>query len=689
MNYRFGFDIGGTFTDFVLIASGSGRIETYKTLTTPREPARAVVEGVRALLERVGAQGSDLEMAIHGTTLITNALIERKGAKTALLTTSGHGDVLEMAKEMRYDIYDLLIVNPEPLVPRPLRLEVTARMDSRGNEVRPLKIEELEALHIKLKEVQAVAITFFHSYRNATHERTAGEWLRQNFPAMSVSLSCEVAPEIREYERMSTTVANAYVQPLTERYLNELQTQLTQHGYPRPLYLMLSSGGTTVASTASRFPIRLVESGPAAGALASVFYGGLMGQHDLVSFDMGGTTAKICVIKNGKPTMTNNFEIARVHRFKRGSGLPVRIPAVELIEIGAGGGSIARVNELGLLKVGPDSSGAEPGPACYGRGGAEPTVTDADLLLGYLNADYFLGGRMKLDVKAAEAAVRKVAEPLYMSLTEAAYGIYRVVNESMISATRVHVAERGADPRRLYLMAFGGAGPVHTDAIARALKMKGYIIPIGAGVTSALGFLTAPISFDLARTYVSRVTAETLSDLDAVYAEMEHEGRATLAQAGVPTEEMRFMRSADLRHIGQGHEVTVELPAGELHANGLDKIRETFFARYEEIYGYAHRHLALEIMTCRLTATSSKPTVNLSRVERDADSAAKALKGKRCAYFAEAGGFVETPVYERYALRAGATFTGPAIVEERDSTAVVGVGARVAVDEYLNLMVSL
>ncbi|MEP7200509.1 MAG: hydantoinase/oxoprolinase family protein, partial [Chloroflexota bacterium] len=422
---------------------------------------------------------------------------------------------------------------------------------------------------------------------------------------------------------------------------------------------------------------------------AGVFFGELTGQHDLVTFDMGGTTAKICVIKNGKPTMTNSFEIARVHRFKRGSGLPVRIPAVELIEIGAGGGSIARVNELGLLKVGPDSAGAEPGPACYGLGGTEPTVTDADLLLGYLNADYFLGGRMTLDVQAAEAAMRRVAEPLGMSVTEAAHGIYRVVNESMISATRVHVAERGADSRRLYLMSFGGAGPVHTDAIARTLKMKGYIVPIGAGVTSALGFLTAPISFDFARTYIARLTTEHLAELEGVYAAMEQEGHATLAKAGASESDMRFMRGADLRHIGQGHEITVELPVGDLSAIGLEQIRETFFARYEEIYGYAHRHLDLEIMTCRVTATSSKPTVKLSRVERDADSPMRALKSKRRAFFLELGGFVETPVYDRYALRAGATFVGPAIVEERDSTAVIGLRAQVLVDAYLNLIVTL
>jgi N-methylhydantoinase A len=689
--YRFGFDIGGTFTDFVLCDQSTGRIETYKTLTTPRDPAQAVVEGWRTLTERVSAPGSAVELSIHGTTLITNALIERKGATTVLVTTQGFSDALDTQREMRYDIYDLHSPPVEPLIPRTQRIEILERMNAFGEIIAPLQPEALNSLDTVLAQMkpQAIAVTFLHSYRNPAHERLAGEWLRMHHPELSVSLSCEVAPEIREYERMSTTVANAYVQPLTEHYLAEIQRQLAELGYPRPLYLMLSSGGITVAETASRFPIRLVESGPAAGALATVFYGELTHHRDLVSFDMGGTTAKICVIKNGRPTMTNTFEIARMHRFKRGSGLPVSIPAVELIEIGAGGGSIARIDELGLLKVGPESAGAEPGPACYGRGGTQPTVTDADLLLGYLNPDYFLGGRMQLDEPAAKAAVQRVAEPLQLSLTDAAYGISRVVNEGMISATRVHVAERGVDARELRLMAFGGAGPVHADAIARALKMKGYIVPISAGVTSAMGFLTAPIAFDFARTYVARVTEGNLAELDTVYAELEQEGRATLAKAGVADGAMHFVRAADLRHVGQGHTITVDFPVGELRAIGLETLRRVFFKHYEEIYGYAHEHLDMEIVTCRLTASAGRPRVALNKISSEAGSEARALKGTRLAYFAELNGFVETPVYDRYALRAGARFTGPAIVEERDSTAVIGPKATADVDEYLNLIVTL
>jgi N-methylhydantoinase A/oxoprolinase/acetone carboxylase beta subunit len=483
---------------------------------------------------------------------------------------------------------------------------------------------------------------------------------------------------------MSTTVANAYVQPLAQRYLLALQTQLQRLGYPRDLYLMLSSGGITVADTAARFPIRLVESGPAAGALAAIFYGQATGHPNLVSFDMGGTTAKLCVISQGRAQMTHTFEIARMHRFKRGSGLPVRIPAIELIEIGAGGGSIARLDDLGLLKVGPQSAGADPGPACYGRGGTLPTVTDANLLLGYLNPGYFLGGRMRLDLAAAEAAMTPLAAQLERSVAEAAYGIYRVVNESMISATRVHVAERGIDPRAVMLMAFGGAGPAHADALARALKMRGYIIPTNAGVASALGFLTAPTAFDLARTYAGPVTEESLAALDAVFAELEGEGRATLARAGVPEAAMVFEPSLDLRHVGQGHEVTVRLPAGQLSELGLEGVRAAFFEQYEAIYGYAHRHLGLEVMTLRLTASGGRPELRLAEVAEQGGGAAQ--KGTRPIYVAAWGRFAEVAVYDRYALGAGAELAGPCVIEEPDSTAIIGPDVTVRVDPYRNLI---
>ena len=692
-SYRFGFDIGGTFTDFVLISAQTGNIVSYKTLTTPHNLSQAVMEGWKTLLNECAAGGADVETAIHGTTLITNALIERKGAKTAMITTKGFRDVLEMAKEMRYDIYDLLIVLPEPLVPRQLRLEVDERLNGRGEVVTPLNYSDLEALAVKLvgEKVEAIAVCFLHSFTNPAHEEQAGQWLREHLPSVSVSLSSEVAPEIREYERMSTTVCNAYVQPLTERYLERLQQELAEAGFAHNLYLMLSSGGITTLETAARFPVRLAESGPAAGVLAAVFYGKMTGEEDLVSFDMGGTTAKMCLIEDGQPAMADTFEIARVHRFKRGSGLPVRVPTIELIEIGAGGGSIARIDELGLLKVGPASAGADPGPACYGQGGDQPTVTDADLLLGYLNPDYFLGGRMALDVEAAERAIGNViAEPMGLSVTEAAYGIYQVVNENMISATRVHVAERGADPRQLKLIAFGGAGPVHAHQIAQALKMKGYICPASAGVTSALGFLTAPVAFEFARTFIAELTVAMLAELDEVYEALIEEGRATLAAAGVAEATMRFTRQADLRHVGQGHEIVVTLPYERLADVDLDAdLRPRFYERYEEIYGHAHRHLGLEITTCRLTASGPRPRVTVQERQASGGLAADAIKETRPAYFAEHNGFADTPVYDRYRLTAGMRFEGPAIVEERDSTAVIGPHASVSVDRFGNLVVDL
>ncbi len=694
--FGFGFDIGGTFTDFVLIDHQTGDVQSYKTLTTPQNPSEAVVEGWRELLARVGAEGADVATAIHGTTLITNAFIERKGAVTLLLTTKGFADVLDTQREMRYDIYDLHGQPVDHLVPRFLRFEVDERLDTFGDVVKPLPTGDLEAMLAELREagvdgdIESVAVSFLNAFAGGTHEEEARAWLAEHLPHATVSISSEVAPQIREYERMSTTVANAYVQPLTERYLQRIKEDLRAGGFQHDLYLMLSSGGITTVDTAARFPVRLTESGPAAGALAAVYYGKLTGNADLVSFDMGGTTAKMCLIRNGEPSMSDTFEIARVRRFKRGSGLPVRIPTIELIEIGAGGGSIARVDELGLLKVGPDSAGAEPGPVCYGQGGTYPTVTDADAVLGYLNPDFFLGGRMDLDLAGAKEAIRThVAEPMGLSVTDAAYGIYRVVNENMISATRVHVTERGADPRKLKLIAFGGAGPVHAHEIAKSLKMQGYICPASAGVASALGFLTAPTAFEFARTHITRVLPDRLAALEAVYEGLEADGTATLTQAGVAEDAMRFVRQADMRHAGQGHEIVVTLPDGDLASMDVAMLRARFFETYETIYGHVHEHLDLEITTCRLSASGPVPTITLKQLPASGADPQDAIKGTRKAYFADAGGYVDTPRYDRTKLAAGAVFFGPAIVEDVDSTAVIGPNTRVEIDAYANLIATL
>jgi N-methylhydantoinase A len=677
----------------VLLDVGTGRALSYKTLTTPAAPSQAVMQGWKVLLDQVGARADQVEAAIHGTTLITNALIERRGAKTALLVTEGFRDILEIRREMRYDIYDLLIELPAPLVPRPLRLGVHERINARGEVVIPLAAEALAQAREALDShgVEAVAVCYLHAYQNPAHERATAAALREWFPRLRLSLSSEVAPEIREYERMSTTVCNAYVQPISEAYLEELLRELRAAGYKRELYLMLSSGGITTVGVATRFPIRLVESGPAAGVLAAMFHAEQMGIRDLISFDMGGTTAKACVVKGGRPAMTRQFEIARAHRFKRGSGLPVQVPSIELIEIGAGGGSIAWIDDLGLLKVGPSSAGADPGPACYGFGGTSPTVTDADLLLGYLNPEYFLGGRMPLDRPAAERAVRAIAEPLGMSVIEAAAAIHDVVNESMIGATRVHVAERGGDPRRLWLMAFGGAGPAHAHAIAEAMGMPGYVCPPGAGVTSALGFLTAPASFEFSRSIASAVTPDLLPRMDSIFAELEAEGRLTLAASGVRASEMRFTRQADMRHAGQGHEIVVDLGLRSLASRDVElHVKPLFYRTYEAMYGHAHRHLGLEITTCRLTAAGPRPRVrggygSARRIRRGTE----ALKGQRRAFFGRATRAVQTLVFDRDLVRPGEKFTGPAIFEGRDATVIVPPNGRAIVDKFLNLRVSL
>ncbi|MEM6428552.1 MAG: hydantoinase/oxoprolinase family protein [Deinococcota bacterium] len=697
MSYRFGFDIGGTFTDFVLIDNVTGAMSSYKTLTTPDNPARAVIEGWTHLLEDANINPDQVDNAIHGTTLITNALIERKGAPTLLLVTKGFRDVLDTQKEMRYDIYDLHAEPVTHLVPRPLRFDVDERRDAFGDVITPLNIDSLEAMKAVLEQagvtqdIESVAVCLLHAFTNSEHEQQVANWLEQNLPHLTVSLSSQVAPQVREYERMSTTVCNAYVQPLTSRYLQQLADELKTHGFQQDLYVMLSSGGICTLDTACTFPVRLVESGPAAGALAAMFYGKLTGHENLMSFDMGGTTAKMCLIDGGQPAMSDSFEIARVHRFKRGSGLPIRVPTIELIEIGAGGGSIARVDELGLLKVGPESAGASPGPACYGLGGDKPTVTDADLLLGYLNPDFFLGGRMSLDVDAATRAITKhLAKPLEIEVSDAAYGVYRVVNEAMISATRVHIAERGADPRRLQLIAFGGAGPMHAHAIASALNMKGYILPASAGVASALGFLTAPIAFEFVRTFISELTPATLPELDDIYSALETEGRKTLAEAGVAEADMTFTRQADLRHVGQGYDVTVSLPYSKLAEVSLETdLKPRFYSHYESIYGHAHKHLNVAISNCRLTASGPKPEVTLQvTAELEGSHVQTALKGHRPVYFAEAGGFTETPRYDRNKFASGMAFTGPAIIEEIDSTAVIGPNTQVRVDDINNLIVT-
>ncbi len=685
--YRLGIDIGGTFTDLALL-DPRGRVRFGKLLTTPDDPLRGLLDGMRAVLAEAGVPPPALAHVLHGTTLITNAVIERKGARTALLTTRGFEDVLEIGREQRYDLYDLEMRMPEPVVRRRLRLGVGERTDHRGTVREPVDEASLEAAVAALRAagVEAVAICFLHAHQNPANERAAAARVRAALPDVTVTTSFEVLPEIREYERASTTVLNAYVQPLARRYLGRLRAGVAGAGAgAAAVHLMTSSGHLTTTEEAERVPVRLIESGPAGGCLAAVFHGRRAGLRDVVAFDMGGTTAKACLIHGGRPYTTNEFEVARVQLGKKGSGLPLRIPALDLIEIGAGGGSIAHVDALGLLRVGPRSAGADPGPACYGRGGKEPTVTDADLLLGYLAPDRFLGGAMRLDVEAARGAVGELAEALGLEPTATAAGIHRVVNENMASAARIHILEKGKDPRRSPLFTFGGAGPVHACGVAALLGASTVIVPRGAGVTAALGFLAAPVAADTVRTYLTRLDAADWARVRALLAELEAEAVETLRAAGVPRARIRVERAADMRYAGQGFEVTVPLPPGRLEARGAPAVVRGFLATYRERYGQALRDQPLEVVSWRVRARGPEPRVALERLPAARDAAA-ALTGRRPVWF---GRFLRTPVYDRARLGAGARLAGPAVVEERESTLVVPPGARLAIDARGNAVVTV
>jgi len=689
--YRVGVDIGGTFTDIFLLSESGDKVAIGKVLTTPRNPADAVVNGLRDLLRDQQVPPETVTHLVHGTTLITNAIIERKGAKTGLITTKGFRDALEIGRERRYDIYDISLENPEPLVPRFLRREVTERLDNTGQVLLPLDKTKARNVIRGLVDdgVKAIAVCLLHSFRNPTHELLIQKLITDEFPGIVCSLSCEVMPEIREYERTSTTVANVYVQPLAKQYLEQLNADLRALGLPRDMFIMLSNGGITSCGVASVYPIRLIESGPAAGALAAVYHGTRKELERVISFDMGGTTAKICLIDHGKPLLTTDFEAARVYRFKKGSGLPLKVPVIEMIEIGAGGGSIARVDKLGLLKVGPDSAGAEPGPVCYNRGGEEPTVTDADLVLGYLSPGYFLGGKMELDLeKAKDAITEKIACPLKVDLIRAAWGIHQVVNENMANAARIHLVEKGRDPRDYNIIAFGGAGPVHAYRVAERLKLKTLVCPLAAGVTSAFGMLTAPLAFDFVQSYVVTLSRLDFSTLQQIYVDMERRGRALLEAAGVAGE-LTFTRSADMRYLHQGFEIRVPLPSGALTPDDLPSLRRAFAEAYERLYKRLNPGVEVEVVNWRLIASGPQPAITQQTQKTEGYSLALALKGEREIYLPEYDKFTSCRVYDRYRLPVGAAFAGPAIIEERECTMVIGVNAQVSIDQDCNLVVAL
>ena len=688
--YKLGIDIGGTFTDFILLDEEGGWMEVGKCLTTPEDPSHAVREGFGEILRRAGKKGEDVFIIIHGTTLVSNTLIERKGSRTGLITTSGFRDVLETGNEVRYELFDLNLERPEPLVPRYLRREISQRMTSEGEILLDLNPEEVRQIARYLREEGAisVAVCLLHSYMNPDHENRIHDLLREEFPDLHISLSSRVNPEIREYERTSTTVANAYVQPLVKKYLRQVEGQLKDRGFRGNLYIMLSSGGITTVNTAEEFPIRLCESGPAAGALVSGYYARKMGIKDLISFDMGGTTAKICLIQDGKPSLAREFEAARIRRFQKGSGFALKVPAMEMIEIGAGGGSIGIIDRLGLMKVGPESAGAYPGPACYGFGGTNPTVTDAALILGYLNPDYFLGGEMALRMDLARKAMKdRLADPLGISIEAAAMGVNRIVTENMAMATRIHISEKGKDPRKYDLIAFGGAGPIHAFRIAEIMKLKRVVCPAAAGAASALGLLVAPMAVDLVRSYMAKLEGVDWKHVQRIFDEMEREATSILLAAGIESENILQERSADMRYAGQFYEIPSSIPLGNLGPEMIPKITEDFYRAYDRAFG---RHLTgspVQVLTWRLRASCPFSGLKIHYPGKRSPAGASGIKGKRKAYFPDRGDFVETPIYDRYSLPSGTNLLGPAIIEERECTTIVGFQSRFSIDQNLNLII--
>ena len=675
-------DIGGTFTDLVVLDQATQRIQVEKVLTTYPDPALAVLQGIADLLESGKIAANEIDYVVHGTTLITNTLIERKGAKTALLTTAGFRDALEIGNEGRYDMYDLALVKPTPLVERRLRLGVPERITATGDIYQSLDEDALRILCAQLRDtdVAAVAICFLHAYTNPIHEERALAIVQEELPTVAVSVSHQVAPAMREYQRTSTTVANAYVQPITALYMKRIEAGLRTAGIAAPLNVMLSSGGTTNVEAATIFPIRLVESGPAGGALAGVYWGEQVGHSDILAFDMGGTTAKAVLTKNGNLTITNNAEVAHVHRFMRGSGLPLMVPMIELIEIGAGGGSIARLNELGLPAVGPRSAGSTPGPAAYGLGGVEPTVTDADLILGYLNPDYFANQTIPLQRDAAVTAFKALAGALDLTVKGMAWGVHQLVNENMAAAARIHAAERGLDIRKYTMVATGGAGPVHACGVAQKLGLDRVIVPPIAGVGSAFGFFTAPISFDFTRSYVSTLDAIDLDELNHILDELESSGRSIVEDAGVSEDEINVALDVDMRYLGQGYEVRVPFAKESIDRATLVALQSAFEAEYMQFYGRLCDGVPIQAVNWRIII--SGPQAEIGRLQLESANAQRTDRPytSRPAIFDAPDSAYETPVFRRAALAGDFSTAGPAIIEEPESTTIVLPGWTAGVD---------
>ena len=687
MTYRIGVDIGGTFTDFAVLEEGSGRVWAHKQLTTPADPAAAVLQGIPEVLGKARAAIGEVRAIVHGTTLVTNAVIERKGARVGMLVTAGFRDVLDIGRELRYDMFDLRQRFPEPLVARSLRSEIAERVRHDGSVETPVDLSGARAAiaDLRARGMEALAVCFLHSYANPAHERAVLELARSEFPDLPASASADVWPQIRELERWTTTIVNAYAQPMVERYLGRLESGLQALGFRGRLYVMTSSGGTVEPALARRYPARLLESGPAAGALMAASLGRQLGAQDVLAFDMGGTTAKGCIIRKGEPLRRYELEVARLHEFKRGSGLTLKIPVIDMIEIGAGGGGIAGADVLGVLRVGPESAGADPGPACYARGGTRATLTDANVVLGLCDPERFLGGTMPLDVARARTAITKhVAQPLGLELERAAAGMHEVINEDVARAFRIHASERGVDYRRCTMIAFGGSGPAHAIRIARKLRIPRVVLARGAGVFSALGLLASPLAFEVARSGPLALQSLPADWWRAGLESLIAEAKGPLLAAGADPASIEVRCRLDMRYVGQGHEVEVPLPPDAASADLL----ALFEARYAELYGQTLPGTPVQIVTWKVEARG--PDMLGSRAMRVQGELrqASARRAMRRAHI-EGVGSIECKIYDRVALSPGATVEGPALLEEPESTCVIAPGDRARIDSHENLVVEI
>lgn len=687
---RLGVDIGGTFTDAVLMEEKTGRLHLMKVPSTPSDPSNGYLNVVSSILEASAFAPGSIIYNAHGTTVATNTIIENKGAKVALITTRGFRDIFEIARQIRPKLYDIFCEKPKPLIPRHLCFEIPERLNYAGNVLEPLDESVIHGIvdTLRAEAVEAVVVCLLHSYINPAHERRVGELLRTALPNCYISLSSDLCPEMREYFRASTTAINALVMPVVTRYLQRIEEKLSGAGVQHEVRLMTSSGGMMFSSHAQRAPVQLIESGPAAGVIGATYLAKMAGFNNLISFDMGGTTAKAGLVENGSPTIVPAFEVGSTSvADNRSAGYPVRTPVIDLIEIGAGGGSVAWVDSAGGLHVGPQSSGADPGPACYAKGQTEACITDANVVLGRINPEYFLGGRQKIDASLAHAAIEKLAEQLGLNTLEAANGILDIATAKMASAIRIISVQRGFNPRDFVLVAFGGAGPLHANAIARELGVPQLLIPMSPGVTCALGLLVSDLKHDYTQALIAPLRSVQMSKINGIFDAFIGRATLTLESEGVPRDQISFDRFLDLRYIGQSYELRIWIPDRPVSSDDLDQIESTFFSEHHRSYGFASSDEPVELVNIRLTAIGNIPRPSVRKVPRGDLHATDAQKGVRKVFFSEMNEVAPAAVYDRYRLQEGNVLRGPAIVEEIDSTTVVLPGYQAAVDGFGNLLI--